>query len=157
DGKAVSWSLADWQTAPALDSVRDQAELAKLPDAERQQWQRLWADVATQLASDPVEQGRTHASRRDWASAADCYPRLEAWRDGRRPLLVRIRRRAAPVRRPPRLRQGLRPHGRAVWQALQSAVLSRGPCLHAGPRHRRGVIAGGAPARGRTRRLRGIL
>jgi serine/threonine-protein kinase len=49
-GNAVDWSLSAWQTDPALAGVRDQDALAKLPNAEREQWQRLWADVATQLA-----------------------------------------------------------------------------------------------------------
>jgi tetratricopeptide (TPR) repeat protein len=53
--------------------VRDRAALAKLPDAERQQWQRLWADVAASRAADYVEQGRAHAARRDWTQAAGCY------------------------------------------------------------------------------------
>jgi tetratricopeptide (TPR) repeat protein len=55
--------------------VRDPAELAKLPDAERKEWQRLWADVAALVAADPLEQGRAHAGRRDWAQAADDYAR----------------------------------------------------------------------------------
>jgi serine/threonine-protein kinase len=76
DGKAVDWPIADWQTDPVLASVRDPAELAKLPDAERQQWQRLWADVAALVAADPLEQGRAFAARRDWAKAADCYEQV---------------------------------------------------------------------------------
>jgi tetratricopeptide (TPR) repeat protein len=76
DGKAVGWSLSAWQTDAALASVRDPAALAKLPDAEREQWQRLWADVAAQLAADPLEQGRACAARRDWARAANGYARV---------------------------------------------------------------------------------
>jgi serine/threonine-protein kinase len=75
DGKAVDWSLSAWQTDPALAGVRDRAALAKLPDAEREQWQRLWAQIATLLAADPLEQGRELAARRDWDKAADCYRR----------------------------------------------------------------------------------
>jgi tetratricopeptide (TPR) repeat protein len=74
-GLVVDWSVATWQTDPALASVRDPEALAKLPDAERAQWQRLWADVAALLAGDPLEQGRTHAARRDWAQASDAYAR----------------------------------------------------------------------------------
>jgi tetratricopeptide (TPR) repeat protein len=55
--------------------VRDPAALAKLPAAEREQWQRLWADVASAVVADPLEQGRLHAAHRDWAQAADCYAR----------------------------------------------------------------------------------
>jgi tetratricopeptide (TPR) repeat protein len=75
DGKAVGWSLSAWQTDAALASVRDPAELAKLPAAERAQWQRLWADVTALLAADPLEQGRACAARREWARAADGYAR----------------------------------------------------------------------------------
>jgi tetratricopeptide (TPR) repeat protein len=75
EGKAVGWSLAAWQTDPGLAGVRERAALAKLSDAERKQWQRLWADVAALLAADPVERGRAHAARLDWARAADDYGR----------------------------------------------------------------------------------
>ncbi len=74
-GERAGWSPASWQTDSALASVRDPAELAKLPAAEREQWQLLWADVAAQVAADPLGQGRAHAARRDWAQAADCYAR----------------------------------------------------------------------------------
>jgi tetratricopeptide (TPR) repeat protein len=74
-GKPAGGSLTAWQTDPALASVRDPAALAMLPEAEREPWRRLWADVAALLATDPLEQGRTHAARRDWAHAADCYAR----------------------------------------------------------------------------------
>src|SRR5262249_21097233 len=72
-GKVVGWSLASWQTDAALASVRDPAALAQLPEAERRQWQRLWADVAAALAADPLDQGRAHAARREWAEAAADY------------------------------------------------------------------------------------
>jgi serine/threonine-protein kinase len=81
DSKAVDWSylsrwpLSAWQTDPALAGVRDRAALATLPDAEREQWQRLWADVAALVGADLLEQGRAHAARRDWDQAADCYAR----------------------------------------------------------------------------------
>jgi tetratricopeptide (TPR) repeat protein len=52
--------------------VRDAAALGKLPDAEREHWQRLWADV---VAADPLVQGRERAARGDWARAAGCYAR----------------------------------------------------------------------------------
>jgi Flp pilus assembly protein TadD len=47
---AVQKTLRHWQKDPDLASVRDQAALAKLPEAERQAWQKLWADVAAVLA-----------------------------------------------------------------------------------------------------------
>jgi tetratricopeptide (TPR) repeat protein len=74
-GQMPGWSITAWQTEPALASVRDPAGMAKLPAAERAQWQRLWADVAAARAADPVEQGHARAARRDWVSAADCYAR----------------------------------------------------------------------------------
>ena len=73
-----------WQTEPALAAVRDREALAKLPDAEREQWQRLWADVAREAHSDSRGQGRALAARQEWDSAADCYSRalLGATDDG---------------------------------------------------------------------------
>src|SRR5262249_51588145 len=37
--------LKHWQNDPALFSVRDARELAKLPDEEKQSWRKLWSDV----------------------------------------------------------------------------------------------------------------
>jgi tetratricopeptide (TPR) repeat protein len=74
-GERAGWSPASWHMDPHLASVRDPAELAKLPAAEREQWQRLWADVAKQMAADPLGQARAYAARREWALAADAYAR----------------------------------------------------------------------------------
>src|SRR5207245_10417714 len=74
-GERAGWSPASWQTDPALASVRDPAELAKFPAAEREQWQRFWADVGAVVAADPLEQGRARAARREWAQAIDGYAR----------------------------------------------------------------------------------
>jgi serine/threonine-protein kinase len=82
DGKFVDlkdlsgWSLFGWQTDPTLASVRDPAALAKLPDAERDQWQRLWVDVAALHAADPLDP-LAHAARREWDKAARCYKRSQ--------------------------------------------------------------------------------
>jgi serine/threonine-protein kinase len=73
EGKGVVSSLADWQSESDLTSVRDPVELAKLPEAEREPWQRIWADVAAMRAADPLVRGRAHAARRQWAEAAACY------------------------------------------------------------------------------------
>jgi serine/threonine protein kinase/Flp pilus assembly protein TadD len=75
DGKSAGWSPTTWQTDAALASVRDPANLEKLPVEERQQWQRLWAEVTALRADDPREQGRAHAARREWGPAADSYLR----------------------------------------------------------------------------------
>jgi serine/threonine-protein kinase len=45
----VQERLRRWQRDPDLAGVRDAAALAKLPEAERQAWQKLWADVAALL------------------------------------------------------------------------------------------------------------
>jgi tetratricopeptide (TPR) repeat protein len=74
-GKSVAAGLTFWQKDTDLAGVRDSAALAKLPADERASWQRLWADVAALCAADPLGQGRTHAERRQWAPAADCYAR----------------------------------------------------------------------------------
>jgi serine/threonine-protein kinase len=78
EGKGLGWSLDTSQTEPDLVSVRDQAELAKLPAAEREQWQHLWADVAALRATDPLEEGRAFAAHRDWTHAANRYSRTLA-------------------------------------------------------------------------------
>jgi tetratricopeptide (TPR) repeat protein len=75
DGKLVGSSLSEWQRDPDLAGVRHPVELAKLPAAEREQWEGFWADVAALVAADPLEQGHAHAARRDWAHAADGYAR----------------------------------------------------------------------------------
>jgi tetratricopeptide (TPR) repeat protein len=74
-GERAGWSPASWPTDSALAGVRDTAKLANLPAAEREQWRRLWSDVAAQVAADPLGQGQAHAARREWAQAADCYAR----------------------------------------------------------------------------------
>jgi tetratricopeptide (TPR) repeat protein len=48
---SVRYHLRLWQCYPELASVRDAKELAKLPAAERQQWQALWAEVAALVNS----------------------------------------------------------------------------------------------------------
>ncbi len=79
DGKSAdlqtlsAWSLSGWQTDPTLARVRDAAALTNLPDAEREQWQRFWTDVAALLAADPLHHGLAHAARREWDKAAGCY------------------------------------------------------------------------------------
>jgi tetratricopeptide (TPR) repeat protein len=47
--QVVRQRLAHWQMDHDLSSVRDKQELAKLPDGDRPEWQRLWEDVAIVL------------------------------------------------------------------------------------------------------------
>jgi serine/threonine-protein kinase len=44
---AAAGKLAVWQADPDLAGVRDKEGLAKLPAEEREQWQKLWAEVET--------------------------------------------------------------------------------------------------------------
>jgi tetratricopeptide (TPR) repeat protein len=46
---ALCQTLRHWQKDTDLAGVRDKVALAKLPEAERQQWAKLWADVAALL------------------------------------------------------------------------------------------------------------
>jgi serine/threonine-protein kinase len=46
---AALQTLRHWPQDPDLAGVRDPAELGQLPEAERAQWQRLWADAADLL------------------------------------------------------------------------------------------------------------
>jgi tetratricopeptide (TPR) repeat protein len=47
---SVRRRLEHWQHNPDLAGVRDAAELARLPEAERRQWQKLWQDAEAVLA-----------------------------------------------------------------------------------------------------------
>ncbi len=46
---AVSQALRTWQRNAGLDGVRDPDALAKLPEAERDEWRKLWQDVENVL------------------------------------------------------------------------------------------------------------
>jgi tetratricopeptide (TPR) repeat protein len=50
---AVQQRLFHWRHDPDLAGLRDEAELAKLPDEEREAWHRLWADVAALAQQTP--------------------------------------------------------------------------------------------------------
>ena len=41
----VLQQMTHWLTDPNLSAVRDKPSLAKLPEKEREQWRKLWADV----------------------------------------------------------------------------------------------------------------
>jgi tetratricopeptide (TPR) repeat protein len=43
--EAVQQQLKQWQSDPNVAGVRDQTDLARLPDAEREAWKAFWADV----------------------------------------------------------------------------------------------------------------
>jgi tetratricopeptide (TPR) repeat protein len=45
DRKAAAESLEYWLGDADLSAVREAGPLAKLPEAEREQWEKLWADV----------------------------------------------------------------------------------------------------------------
>jgi hypothetical protein len=50
-GRASRWwrssssAFRHWQDDPDLAALRDAASFAKLPEGERQDWQKVWADV----------------------------------------------------------------------------------------------------------------
>src|SRR5262249_7331259 len=46
----VRQEMEDWPGWPRLAGVRDREWLAKLPEVERKQWRKLWADVAATMA-----------------------------------------------------------------------------------------------------------
>jgi hypothetical protein len=49
-GPTVHKRMRHCQQNPDFAGVRGPEALAKLPEAERQDWQKLWADVADMLA-----------------------------------------------------------------------------------------------------------
>jgi serine/threonine-protein kinase len=68
--QAAQKALQHWQKDPDLAGVRDQEPLAKLPEAERKEWAKLWAEVGALLkkagpkkedkAERKPEQKKTH-------------------------------------------------------------------------------------------------
>ncbi|MBW1883416.1 MAG: tetratricopeptide repeat protein, partial [Deltaproteobacteria bacterium] len=50
EGMAAAGALRHWLGDPDLASIRGEAELAKLPEAEREEWRAFWRDVAALLA-----------------------------------------------------------------------------------------------------------
>jgi tetratricopeptide (TPR) repeat protein len=52
--EVVSRTLEHWQTDVDLAGVRDESELAKIPDAERADWQELWKRVEELIAQTAV-------------------------------------------------------------------------------------------------------
>ncbi len=50
DHPAIAQQLAHWLEDTDFASVRGEQDLAKLPEAERKDWQKLWAEVAGTLA-----------------------------------------------------------------------------------------------------------
>src|SRR5262249_26295214 len=53
DRAEVQAKMGHWQKDPDLAGVRDPVALAKLPEAERLEWQRLWKEVEALLAQRP--------------------------------------------------------------------------------------------------------
>jgi serine/threonine-protein kinase len=53
----VSQQMQRWQRDGDFDGVRGPEALAKLPEAERQAWQQLWADVADTLSCAQKKNG----------------------------------------------------------------------------------------------------
>ena len=49
DKEIVAKILDRWKKDAAFAGVRDEKELAKLPEADRKEWQALWADVLALL------------------------------------------------------------------------------------------------------------
>jgi hypothetical protein len=45
EGPEVRQKMRQWQQDPDFAGVRGDAALAKLPEAERQEWQKLWQEV----------------------------------------------------------------------------------------------------------------
>ncbi len=49
DRATVQWTMNHWRDDPDLAGLRDEAPLAKLPEAERKAWQALWGEVRALL------------------------------------------------------------------------------------------------------------
>jgi serine/threonine-protein kinase len=71
--------LARCQIENALAGVRDENELARLSEAERANWQKLWTVVQSLKNRDAgalLQQARACVDRREWAKAMNNYAEL---------------------------------------------------------------------------------
>jgi serine/threonine-protein kinase len=75
DRPRVQKVLTMWQRERELAGVRDPQRLAKLPPAERAEWQRLWADVRALVPDQSLQEGRLQAAREQWRQAVVSYAR----------------------------------------------------------------------------------
>jgi hypothetical protein len=50
DRETVEQMMVDWQTEAGLGAVPDAGGLARLPEAEQQEWRDFWRDVKMLLA-----------------------------------------------------------------------------------------------------------
>jgi serine/threonine-protein kinase len=69
-------AVGAWQVDEDLAGVRDEQALTRLSADERQDWQALWAKVASLAESDPAAlfaKARAHVARAEWAKAAGYY------------------------------------------------------------------------------------
>jgi tetratricopeptide (TPR) repeat protein len=74
DGRMSPNAVNAWQLDPALKSVRNAFLLKKVPEAERVQWERFWAEVSD-AGLDPVRAGGRSAVAGDWGKAAKYFTR----------------------------------------------------------------------------------
>jgi tetratricopeptide (TPR) repeat protein len=66
DRTLVPQRLRHWQRDPDLAGVRNEDALARLPEAEREAWRRLWADVAETLAKAREKTAAEEKRTRSW-------------------------------------------------------------------------------------------
>jgi WD40 repeat protein len=71
----VGDTLAHWKEGADLASIRDERELAGLPEEEREEWQSLWADV--ELLLKPIREKPPAAPRFRTKQAASEYKRVQ--------------------------------------------------------------------------------
>jgi eukaryotic-like serine/threonine-protein kinase len=79
-GELPARTMEIWQKSKELAAIREEAALAKAPERERKDWQKLWADVnalALRSSGPLAAQARLHAARQEWAKAAECYAQLK--------------------------------------------------------------------------------
>ncbi len=68
----ITQTLAHWKEDTDLTGIRDNKELAKLPEAQRKEWQSLWADVDALLkrTSGPSHKRPADGAGRTWVRGA---------------------------------------------------------------------------------------
>jgi hypothetical protein len=62
--EAVQQQVKQWQSDANLAGLRDQTELAKLPEAKREAWKQFWTDVESLRKQARATKYVTHTFRR---------------------------------------------------------------------------------------------
>jgi serine/threonine-protein kinase len=73
---AAAQAMHAWKDEKNLEAVREPAQLAQFPEAERLEWQELWSAVDALAVRDPnvvLAQARLDVAQKQWKNAVESY------------------------------------------------------------------------------------